>query len=282
MSVNTASQLFDKYNRLTTAPNVFKFATPTQTTQNAREAFPLKIGSTDRDDVKYGIRKELVGKDAQGNNVAGSAVVPGVGMAIAGEEFFDYAQRKEEQEMLFDFKKFVAAQADLSSPASAQWWFEKFPWMKELRLEQVNQQGELQKQLARIQITGPQNEEDFMHLYLVNKGLIRVTEQPLHRLGQATDITSETFRQGFFNPLAQPKYQTMQTATKPLWSNPLAVLTGNPAAYAPVGRAFPTDIDADFAGGPSFYGGNRGPPAGSYTSAVANPTSNSFWRTLFG
>jgi hypothetical protein len=274
MSVNTASQLFDKYNRLTTAPNVFKFATPSQTNENAREAFPLKIGSTDKDDIKYGIRKELVG----GGTNPTSAVVPGVGMAIAGEEFFDYAQRKEEQEMLFDFKKFVAAQADLSSPASAQWWFEKFPWMKELRLEQVNQQGELQKQLARIQITGPQNEEDFMHLYLVNKGLIRVTEQPLHRLGQATDITSSTFRQGFFNPLAQPKYQTMQTTYKPMWSNPLGQVPTPPSAGAlsatePVGRRFPTAIDGNFANQDNFY-------AGGWQGTTNN--RNTFWSTLFG
>ena len=279
MSVESASKLFEKYNRLTTAPNVFKFATATQSRNNEREAFPLKIGSTDKDDIKYAIRKQLVGP--AGTPQAGTANVPGVGMAIAGEEFFDYAERKEQQEMFFDFKKFVAAQADLSSPASAQWWFEKFPWMKELRLEQVNQQGELQKQLARIQITGPQNEEDFMHLYLVNKGLIKVTEQPLHRLGQATDITSSTFRQGFFNPLAQPKYQTMQTRTTPAWNNPIANFASGPDGYAPGGRAFQNPISDSFAGGSNFYGGSN-LPANSYSPGGANPSSNSFWSTLFG
>jgi len=270
--------LFNKYNKLTTAPNVFQFATPTESAANARVAFPLQIGSTDKDDVKYGIRKQLVGRDANGNPT-GTANVPGVGMAIAGEEFFDYAQRKEEQEMLFDFKKFVAAQADLSSPASAQWWFEKFPWMKDLRLEQVNQQGDLQKQLAKIQITGPQNEEDFMTLYLCNKGLIKVSDQPLHKLGQATDIVSSSFRQGFFNPLSRPKYQTMRTNATPLWSNPLQGTTGVTAgttmsAANPAERAFPNGIDADFAGGANMYSGSWGGPLA--------PETNTFWSTLFG
>lgn len=285
MSVNSASQLFEKYNRLTTAPNVFQFATPAQSAENARVAFPLKIGSTDKDDIKYGIRKQLVGPE--GTPQAGTANVPGVGMAIAGEEFFDYAERKEQQEMFFDFKKFVAAQADLTTPASAQWWFEKFPWMKELRLEQVNQQGELQKQLARIQITGPQNEEDFMHLYLVNKGLIRVSDQPLHKLGQAADITSSTFRQGFFNPLSQPKYQTMQTNTTPLWSNPLAqnpqppLAAGAGTRWAPAGRSMPTPIAGNFANQDDFYpGGPRGWNAGTGLNAQAS--RNTFWNTLFG
>lgn len=285
MSIKTASELYGKFNKLTTAPNLFHFATESQISSNDRTAFPMKVGETDSRDNKYAIRKRLVGAGSGQPN--DSAVIPGVGMAIADEDFFDYAESKEQQEMLFDFKKFVAAQADLQTPAAAAWWYENFSWLKDEKIAELDQQAELQKKLAKIQIMGPQNEEDMLTLYMVNKGLIKVTEQPLHRLGQSRDIESTTFKQGFFNPMSQPQYQTMQTNTTPNWGNPLQMPASLPAGpYTPGGKRFPNPITPNFAGGNNFYSGGAtdAPGAGPYRSFTGGAaTGNNFFsQILFG
>jgi len=285
MSIKTASELYGKFNKLTTKPNLFHFATQQDIDTNDRTAFPMKVGETDPRDNKYAIRKRLVG--ANGGTGAGQAVIPGVGLAIADEDFFDYAEGKEQQEMLFDFKKFVAAQADLQTPAAAAWWYENFSWLKDEKIAELDQQAELQKKLAKIQIMGPQNEEDMLTLYMVNKGLIKVTDKPLHRLGEAQDITSTTFKQGFFNPMSQPQYQTMETKATPNWGNPLQMPRTTFGAYTPGGKTFPNEIPANFAGGNNFYPGgatpNLGPPNYTFGPGTNQATGNNFFsRILFG
>lgn len=271
MSTKTAAALFAKYNALTTAPNIFRIADPGGA-PDSRDKYPVQLGSTDKDDVKFAIRQDLVG---------GDGIVPGVGLATAGDEFFGYAQRKQEQEMLFDFQKYLMANAQashgLDTPASAAWWFEKFPWMKEKRLELINQQAEAQKNLARINITGPQNEEDFMMLYLRQKGLLKVSDMPLHKLNEATDIVSSTFKQGFFNPLSQKKYQTMQTSRYPDWANPITLDTvPNASATNPNRQRFQKQMGATFGGGDAFYGG----PNGMAVNGPGGWTQN-FFSNLF-
>jgi hypothetical protein len=203
-----AQGLMDKFTGMTPAPNVFRVATGPEIEANANQAFPVQLGSTDPDDEKYALRAKVI---ETGN--AGTGVVPGVGQVIADEKFFDYAKRKKDQEVLYDFYRFMMSNADLSKPESAQWWFGKFPWMRDLRLAEINKQCELQKALARIQVTGPDSEDDFMLLFLIRNGTIVPPAVPVTKLGtaQATGI-ADTFQKGFFSPFSRGNW--MKTPTE--------------------------------------------------------------------
>lgn len=211
-----AAALMQQYKIGSTAPNLFQI--PDHGVPGGTEAskFPVQIGSTDPDDGKYQMREKIV----QGPN----AIVPGIGQAIAGEEFFDYAARKEEQAQLLQFTQWVMQQADLSKPESAAWWFEKFPWMKSLRLAEIDKQAELQKRLARIAIQGPQDQGDFLTLWMKQQGLIKVSDKPLHKINEDETIVADNYVKGFFAPWSkQPPAQgfARDHAVVP-WKNPLS------------------------------------------------------------
>lgn len=190
-AMQAARNTYRRFVSLPQPPNLFQV--PDQTGTVASN-FPAQLGSTDPEDDKYGLRSQLI-KD--GNNI------PGVGLAVADDGYFNYAQRKREEAMMYEFYQYVMSQADLSKPESAAWWFEHFPWMKEWRLEEIDRQAEIQKKLAKIQITGPQNEEDWMVLYLKQNGILGDKDFPLTRLNDAT--YAENFKSGMFSIFSQPQ-----------------------------------------------------------------------------
>lgn len=231
--ISKAQSLMSKFGQMTPAPNVFRFASDTQRGANENVAFPVQLGSTDKDDEKYHLRSQFVGAGGD------PSVVPGVGMAVADEGFFDYANRKQQQMILYDFYKFMFAQADLTKPESANWWFSKFPWMRDLRVEQINKQADLQKTLARIQITGPETEDDFMLLFLIRNGTITPPTHALNQMGQETAGIADTFKKGFFSRLVTGDFWNSPWPISPPtanlqvpWSNPTT--TNFPGNYKAV------------------------------------------------
>lgn len=189
-AMQAARNTYRRFVSLPQPPNLFKVPDSTNTTASN---FPAQLGSTDPEDDKYGLRSQLVGP---GNNVAG------VGLAVADDNYFNYAQRKREEAMMYEFYQYVMSQADLSKPESAAWWFEHFPWMKEWRLEEIDRQAEIQKKLAKIQITGPQSEEDWMVLYLKKNGILGDQDVPLTRLNEGR--FAATFKTGMFSIFSKP------------------------------------------------------------------------------
>lgn len=199
----SARNTYRKFVSLPQPPNIFRihdsanpdaFGAPQGTTASK---FPVKLGSTDPEDDKFGLRARLVDKDG---------VVPGVGLSVAGDDYFNYAQRKREEAMMFEFYTYIMSQADLSKPESAQWWFEKFPWMRDLRLDEIDRQAEIQKKLAKIAVTGPQSEEDFMLIYLKQYGILGDTDQPLTKLDSMKDGAggvARNFKEGMFSIFSQ-------------------------------------------------------------------------------
>jgi len=231
-ALDQARGLFQKFNALTTPPNIYQVPDQ-QGTQSSM--FPASIGSTDPDDQRYMLQSQLV----QNGTVAN------IGTPIVGKEFFDYAKRKQDQAMLFDFTQWVMKQADLSKPESAAWWFEKFPWMKELRLGEIEREAEVQKRLAKISITGPQDQEDFMILFMKNQGLLKPADVPLYQLGNANNaaIQQGGFIKGVFNPLT-PNFPVTMPGTQVPFSNPV-----NGALVSPPPFPNPT---ATLANSPNF------------------------------
>lgn len=232
--ISRANAMQQKFGNMTPAPNVFRMASGTQQQNNENIAFPVKLGSTDRDDKKYNIRSQLVSGPT-------GAEVPGVGMAVADDKFFEYADRKQQQQILYEFYNFMMAQADLSKPESAQWWYTHFPWMRKLRLDQIDKEADLQKTLARIQVTGPENEDDFMLLFLIRNGTISPPDYSVNKMGQQAPVAT-SYQEGFFssllNPLkapwANPSWNFLggnQNQIKVPWSNP----TTDPIGYQNAG-----------------------------------------------
>lgn len=254
--ISRANELQNRFSSLTPAPNVFRFGTPDGT--NA--AFPVQLGSTDPEDKKYQLREKLV--------TGPGASIPGVGQAVADDQFFDYAKRKEEQAVLYDFYRFMFSQADLTKPESANWWFSKFPWMRDLRLEEINKNADLQKTLARIQVTGPETEDDFMLMYLIRNGTIVPPQGALWQMGanQGPKVAS-TFKEGFFSRLVSASIFNDQTGG--VFNSPPgplgAVPTGNmgvkwnhPVPALPANGVYNADYFNGAYGGqkPSTYGNN--------------------------
>lgn len=204
-----ANNIFNKYMNMASAPNVFRQGR----VGHPNEQFPVQLSTTDPEDQKWALREKIV-------NQAGD--VPNIGKAIAPEAYWDYAQRKENADLLFQFQQFVMQQADLSTPESANWWYTKFPWMRELRLQQIYQQSELQKRFAEIAVTGPQNQDDFMLMWMRFNNLLKVSDKVPEKLYDDDDIISRNYQNGFFSPLAKQIPATdPSVGGKINWSSPL-------------------------------------------------------------
>jgi len=231
-AMQAARNTYRRFVSLPQPPNLFKVPDSSSADGSVASQFPVQLGSTDPEDEKYGLRSQLVQGDT----------VPGVGLAIADDGYFNYAQRKREEAMMYEFYQYVMSQADLSKPESAAWWFEHFPWMKEWRLEEIDRQAEIQKKLAKIQITGPQNEEDWMVIYLKKQGILGDKDVPLTQLN--TPQYAANFKAGMFSIFSQPQNTILTSQTgginststndgnlsgseswKTIWGNPLGVST---------------------------------------------------------
>lgn len=197
--------------------------------------FPVQLGTADPMDVQMGIRQQLVGKRGE---------VDGMGIAIADQPVFDYLERKKEDLFLAEFQAYVNAQANLGEPAEAAWWYERFPWLKEKRLQEIDRVSDLQKRLAQINVTGIQNEDDMRLLFGIEQGFIKVPTKPVQDLYEDTARFKQPkdFISGIFSPLStQPGTQRgkiglpKQLSRVPAWSRPL-----DPNASVDVSGSMPT------------------------------------------
>jgi len=218
-STDESIGFMQKYNQMASAPNVFRMGPGPNKSQlvggdNANVNFPVKLGATHPKDMPMQLMK---------NSVNESGVVPGVGINQVGPDFWQYAKEKEDMQNMVNFKQWMMQQANLTTPEASQWWFDRFKWMKDLREEEIDYQSDLQSRLAKIQVRGPQDEDDWMLLYMKEQGFISVADKPVHLLGEATNVAS-TYTAGFFSPLSktpipnQPKIDNAKIS----WANPNA------------------------------------------------------------
>lgn len=180
-----------KMRRMAEIPNRFRVPDQ-QNTISSR--FPVELLSTDgRKDEEVSLRAQLV------NN---QGIVPGVGLATAGDDYFNYAAEKREKAQAFEFYSWIMSNADLSAPEKAAWWFEKFPWMRTLREQEIDRQAKIQADLAKIAISGPQSEDDFMLLFLKQNDLLGDVDKPLQKLNEMK--VSDNFKQGMYSVFSRP------------------------------------------------------------------------------
>lgn len=202
-------EIVDKYTNLRDPKNVYKIPG-----QNATDMskFPVQLGGYNaKEDQKWSLRNQMIDQS--------SGVVPGVGQAIAPEEYFDYIQSKQEDLTANSFIAWVLSIADLSSPESAQWWYSHFPWMKQLRLDYAKKQHDLDWKMTELTINGPQNDEDLMLQWMVEMGNLTPPTTPTWQLYKK-DV-NDNYVAGLFSPMANPKNQTPHGTELPIWGNPL-------------------------------------------------------------
>lgn len=225
--IQQSKQLFGRAQQESDAGNILRLQTADS---GIAGKYPIQLGSADPEDVRIALRQNVVKKDGQ---------VEGMGIAIAGDREFDYLQRKKEDVFYSQFLAYINAQADLGNPASAAWWFERFPFLKEKRLEEINRESEKQKRLAQIQVTGPQNEDDFFLMYMLQQGLIAKPTKPLTEMYSEARYNDNTtnFNRGLFSPLSRaptPEGLPKVLTGVPTWRNPLL----QPDGSSPNGRWF--------------------------------------------
>lgn len=164
-----------------------------QKTSLANVNFPVQMGSSDPEDYRYALQSKLIKENPNG-------VIPGVGQVIVGPEYMDYATRKMQVAEETKYKEWLMKQVDWNSPESTEYWVRMFPWMREERFKVVDMMAELQKREAKINIAGPQTEEDWFFLYNKARGLITVPDKPVHLLPQDTKIDYENqYERGMFS-----------------------------------------------------------------------------------
>ena len=141
-----------------------------------RSTFPVKLTETNSQDNKWFLRSQLVDP--------GTGMVPGVGQAVVPEEYFQYAEQKEDENFYGNFKAWIMENSDLSTPESADYWFKTFPFIKDLKFAEIEREAELQKSLAKIAAAGPESTEDWVLLYMLRQGMVTPRDVPLHKLNE--------------------------------------------------------------------------------------------------
>lgn len=199
-----AARAFHMANAASATPNnVYKVTTDDQPNRLTNVNFPVQLGSSDPEDVKYALRAQLV----KGNN----GMVDGVGQAIAGEEYFDYITRKQHDTEYVMFQDWMMKQADWSTPEATEYWVSRFPWMLEKRLSEVSRVSDLQNKMAKVNIAGPQTEDDFRLLWNIQRGLIDIPTKAPHLLAEDEYTKNNNYyERGMFSPMVNyvPPFKT--------------------------------------------------------------------------
>lgn len=229
-SMARARQFAQRTEATATPTNVFNVSTEADKSVVKNVNFPVKMGTSDLEDKKYALMQKLVGANG---------VVAGVGQNIVGDEFFNYMDRKMDNAQDVAFKAFLMKQVDWSRPESQEYWVNMFPWMLEERLAEVNRVCDLQKQKAKIEVAGPSTPEDWEFIFNEQRGLIKVPDQPVHKLPEAHAgqgyTAGEDYSRGMFSPMVKymPPYDKAARGTAAYlpvntitWDSPFGV--GNP------------------------------------------------------
>lgn len=134
---------------------------------SAFSAYPSTLYTTDpQRDRRYNLRQQLVEPNG---------VVPGVGLATVGEDYFDYISDKAKQTQLAQFRAWLLGEViDTSTPEKAEYWKGKFPELFKDKQDLLERQMDLHKQFALIQLRGPQDMDDFYLIWAKQQGLVKL------------------------------------------------------------------------------------------------------------
>lgn len=105
----------------------------------------------------------------------------------------------EKQKQIVSFESWLASYLNMSDPATAKLVDDIMPEYWEKRMEVIENQAELQKNLALIRLRGPQSKKDFMVLYMLNTGQLPLPRGSVFEPAQWS-YNNEDFTRGMLNP----------------------------------------------------------------------------------
>jgi len=190
----------------------------------ANSTFPGDIIRKDPQDEYMTIKKNLVGAAPPGGGEAKAGIIPGIGLAIASDSDIDYLKRKSEAASDAEYNTWIMNQADFSTPEKSMYWDTMFPWINQAKLSVIERNAESQKTMARIQVTGPQSNQDWQFLYALKQGYFSLSNEPIYN--PVKGVTS--FKEGLFSLFSQKRMKLPNeiNAKRVVWSNPISD-TGN-------------------------------------------------------
>lgn len=193
--------------------------------------FPVRMGTSDPEDYKYALQKKLV--NPQG-------IVEHVGQAIVGPEYFEYAERKMDVAQQVEYEDWLMKQVDWSTPEATEYWVRMFPWMLDRRLEEINRVSNLQNHKAKINVAGPQTAEDWRFMWNEQRGLIKVSDTPVHLLPKDTTINTNTYSRGMFSPMINyiPPFNGQGTIGQPAHNPSGKISWQSPTNWGNIERGF--------------------------------------------
>lgn len=124
------------------------------------------LTTADPEDEKYALIRRFVRDNAQ----AGGPAVPGIGKVFTDPGYWDYNQRKMDQEQEVAYKLWKYEQIDAMTPEAREFWMEKCPeFVPQLQMG-MKQAMKMLRRVANIRIRGIQNEEDLRFLWKISVG----------------------------------------------------------------------------------------------------------------
>lgn len=133
--------------------------------QRANE-FPVRINKANRNrDTRLRLKQQYQAQRREGG--AGSF---DVGQALLNDGDLQALADVEKQKQMVSFESWLASYLNMADPATAKLVDEIMPEYWEKRMEVIENQAELQKNLALIRLRGPTSKKDFMVLYMLNTG----------------------------------------------------------------------------------------------------------------
>lgn len=88
-----------------------------------------------------------------------------VGTAFVPEEFWNYVERRREEVLFTEFEKWKLAQIDFGNEPHMDWWRKTFPDLVERKLKSLDYDLEIQKRVAKMNVTGINNMDDLWFLW---------------------------------------------------------------------------------------------------------------------
>jgi len=173
--------------------------------------FPVQLNKSSKAATRLQNKAEYVA-----NRQAGVGA-PDFGEIRATEADIDALQDLEAQKQRISFEQWLANYFDMNDPATAKLVEDMMPEYYEKRMEAIEHQAELQKNLALIRLRGPKNKTDLSILYLASTGKLPLPQGAVHD-PQSWSHTSRHLTRGLWNPRRFQPPMLVPSKTDPIGS----------------------------------------------------------------
>lgn len=191
--------------------------------KSTTSAFPAQIQHGDPRDNRYATLNNVLSSDGM--------TIPGFGQYMASDRDLDYLTTKLEDAKNANFKQWLYSQVDLKDPVYQKFWQEKLPGLYTERMQLIEDQIDLHTQLAKINLRGPQDIEDFMLLYGLDTGEIPLPTMPFFT---PEGVSKKNFNRGMFN--VNNWFTSVPSNQGILWNHPLDIPKYSTGGRDPMGH----------------------------------------------